>query len=89
MAPKTPNALPRSFGSLNVVVSSPSAAGARNAPNAPWHARAATSMPKLVAAPPTADAAAKPIRPPRNVILRPIRSPIRPPNSSRLPNASA
>jgi hypothetical protein len=43
-------------------------------------------MPKLVAAPPTADAAAKPIAPVRNVTLRPIRSPSRPPNSSRLPN---
>jgi hypothetical protein len=42
-------------------------------------------MPKLVAAPPTADAAAKPSAPARNVILRPIRSPSRPPNSSRLP----
>jgi hypothetical protein len=81
--------LPRSFGSLNVVDRIDSAAGASSAPNAPWAARAVTSMPKLVAAPPTADAAAKPSAPVRNVILRPIRSPSRPPNSSRLPNASA
>jgi hypothetical protein len=81
--------LPRSFGSLNVVDRIDRAAGARSAPNAPWAARAATSMPKLVAAPPTADAAAKPSAPVRNVILRPIRSPSRPPTSSRLPNASA
>jgi len=38
---------------------------------------------------PAADAAAKPIAPVRNVILRPIRSPSLPPNSRRLPNASA
>jgi hypothetical protein len=44
--------LPRSFGSLNVVDRIDSAAGARSAPNAPWQARAMTSMPKLVAAPP-------------------------------------
>jgi len=46
-------------------------------------------MPKLVAALPAADAAAKPSAPARNVTLRPIRSPSRPPTSSRLPNASA
>jgi DNA-binding NarL/FixJ family response regulator len=72
--------LPRSLGSLNVVDRIDSAAGARSAPNAPWTARADTSMPKLVAAPPAADAAAKPSAPTRNVILRPIRSPSRPPN---------
>ena len=47
MAPKTPNALPRSFEPSNVVVSSDSAAGASSAPKAPWQARAAMSMPKL------------------------------------------
>src|SRR2546423_1062608 len=41
-----PNALPRSFGSVNVVVSSDSADGTRIAPNAPWQARAVISMPK-------------------------------------------
>jgi len=84
-----PNALPRSFGSLNVVVSSDSAAGASSAPNAPWQARAVTSMAKLVDAPPMADTAANPISPVRKVTLLPIRSARRPPNSSRLPNASA
>jgi Cytidylate kinase-like family len=44
---------------------------------------------KLCAAPPIAEATAKPSRPPMNVHLRPNRSPSRPPNSSRLPNASA
>jgi len=89
MAPKTPNALPRSFVPSNVVVSSDSAAGASSAPKAPWQARAATSMPKLLAAPPAADAPAKPARPAMNVALRPIKSVSRPPSSSRLPNASA
>jgi len=83
-----PNALPRSFGSLNVVVSSDSAAGASIAPNAPWHARAVTSMTKPVDAPPIADAAAKPASPVMNMTLRPIRSASRPQNSSRLPNDS-
>jgi len=56
-APYTLKALPRSFGSLKVTVSSDSADGASKAPNAPWQARAATSMAKFTAAPPTADAA--------------------------------
>ena len=47
-----PNALPRSFGSVNVVVSSDSADGTRIAPNAPWQARAVISMAKLTEAPP-------------------------------------
>ena len=83
-----PNALPRSFGSVNVVVSSDSADGTRIAPNAPWQARAVTSMAKLTEAPPTAETPAKPARPVRNITLRPNRSASRPPNSSRLPNAS-
>src|SRR5215470_12555547 len=89
IAPYTPNALPRSLASLNVVVSSDSAEGASSAPNAPWQARAATSIPKLVAAPPTADAVANPTRPVRKVTLRPSRSASLPPSNSKLPNASA
>jgi hypothetical protein len=84
-----PKALPRSLASLNVVVSSDSAAGASIAANTPWQARAVTSMVKLTEAPPTAEATAKPIRPVRNMTLRPIRSASRPQNSSRLPNDSA
>ena len=60
MPAKMPNALLRSSGSVNVVVSSDSAAGASIAANAPCTARAPTSTPKLCAAPPTADAPAKP-----------------------------
>jgi len=91
MAPKMPNARARSRGRVNVVVSTASTAsavGASRAPNAPCKARAATSMPKLSAAPPHAEAAAKPISPMMNVRLRPIRSLRRPPRSSRLPKAS-
>ena len=83
-----PNALPRSFGSVKVVASSDSAAGARTAPNTPWQARAVTSIPKFTDAPPTAEATAKPARPVMNMTLRPIRSASLPQNNSRLPNDS-
>jgi hypothetical protein len=69
-----PNALPRSFCSVNVVVSSDSADGTRIAPNTPWQARAVTSMAKLTEAPPTAETPAKPIRPARKVTFRPNRT---------------
>src|SRR5215213_4020020 len=46
-----PNALLRSAGSVKVVVSSDSAAGASMAANAPCSARAPTSTPKVCAAP--------------------------------------
>src|SRR5581483_8036694 len=82
-----PNARPRSFGSLNVVVSSDSADGTRIAPNAPWQARAVISMTKLTEAPPTAETPAKPASPIRNVTLRPSRSASLPPSRSRLPKA--
>src|SRR5580693_1076637 len=88
MAPYTPNALPRSFGSVKVVVSSDSAAGASIAANTPWQARAVTSISKLTDAPPIAEATAKPVRPVRNIRCRPTRSASRPQNSSRLPNDS-
>ncbi len=89
IAPKTPNAFPRSAGSVNVVVSSESAAGASIAAKTPCSARADTSIPNDCAEPPSADALAKPSRPAMNVHLRPKRSEMRPPSSSRLPNASA
>ena len=89
MAPKTPNALARSCGSVNVVANRESAAGASIAAKTPCSARAPTSSSKLWAAPPSADAPAKPTRPAMNVHLRPNRSAMRPPSSSRLPNASA
>ena len=87
--PKMPNALPRSRGSVNVVVSSASADGASIAPKRPCKARAATSTPKDPAAPPMAEATENPSRPPMKVHLRPNRSPMRPPRSNSEPNASA
>ena len=39
IAPNTPNALARSFGSVNVVTSTDSAEGTSSAANAPWQAR--------------------------------------------------
>ena len=84
-----PNALLRSPSPVNVVVSSDNAAGASSAPNAPWNVRAATSSVKFCAAPPIADAIANPASPTMNVHLRPNKSLMRPPISSRLPNASA
>ncbi len=83
-----PNALPRSFGTVKVVASSESAAGASMAANTPWQARAVTSIAKFTEAPPIAEATAKPARPVMNMTLRPIKSASRPQNSSRLPNDS-
>ena len=81
-----PNALARSLGSVNVVVSSDSAEGTSSAANAPWQARAVISMAKLTDAPPMAETTANPARPARKVVLRPSRSASLPPSSSRLPN---
>src|SRR5436853_336046 len=58
-----PNALLRSLGSVNVVVSSDSAEGTSSAANAPWQARAVISMAKLTDAPPMAETTANPARP--------------------------
>ncbi len=87
-APKTPKALPRSCGSVKVTVSSERAAGARIAPNRPCTPRATTRTPKDGAAPPAAEAIAKPIRPPMKVHLRPKMSEIRPPSRSSEPKVS-
>ena len=72
IAPNTPNALARSFGSVNVTVMRDSAAGASSAANAPCRARAANSSSWLRARPPSADAPAKPSRPMMKVRLRPV-----------------
>ena len=71
-APNTPNALARSFGSVNVTVTMDSAAGAIRAAKAPWRARAANSSSWLGARPPSADAPANPSRPMMKVRLRPV-----------------
>src|SRR5438552_11618279 len=87
--PKTPKARPRSCGSVNVLTRVPSADGARTAPNAPCSARAVTRTTNVPAAPPIAEAIAKPTRLVINTHLRLKMSPSRPPTSSRLPNDSA
>ena len=71
-APKTPKALARSFGSVNVTVTIDRAAGAISAAKAPWSPRAANNCSWLAATPPSAEAAAKPSRPMMNVRLRPV-----------------
>jgi len=73
---------------VNVTVSVESAAGASIAPNAPCAPRPITSTAKLFAAPPSADAAAKPTRPMISIRRRPTRSDSRPPSSSSPPKAS-
>src|SRR5438309_8293248 len=87
--PKTPKALPLSRGSENVLTRVPRADGARTAPKAPCSARAATRTTNEPAAPPIAEAIAKPTRLVINTHLRLKVSPSRPPTSSRLPNDSA
>ena len=89
MAPKMPNAFARSLASVKVTASSESAAGASSAPKTPCAARELSSIASLAAAPPTAEAPAKPIRPMTKARLRPHRSPIRPPKSSSPPKARA
>src|SRR5437899_4704931 len=87
--PKTPKARPRSRWLVNVLTRVPRAAGARTAPKAPCSARAATRTTNEPAAPPIAEAIAKPTRLVMNTHLRLKMSPSRPPTSSRLPNDSA
>ena len=55
MAPKTPNAFARSFGSWNVTVISASAAGASRAAKTPCSARAPNSSCAFIATPPSAE----------------------------------
>ena len=71
-APKTPKALARSLGSVNITVTMDSDAGAISAANPPCSARAANSMPSVCAKPPSAEAPAKPSRPMMKVRLRPV-----------------
>ena len=90
IAPKIPNARPRSFASpANVTDSIDSAAGASIAANPPCATRAASSSANPFAAPPAADATANPDTPMMNSRLRPKKSQSRPPGSRRLPNARA
>jgi hypothetical protein len=67
----TPNARARSRASVKVTVSSDSDAGAINAANAPWSARAPNSIAESWARPPSADAVAKPRSPITSIRRRP------------------
>jgi hypothetical protein len=65
-------ALPRSSGSVKVVVNNANTAGANKAPNMPWMVRAATNMVKFWATAPKAEAVAKPASPMMSAFLRPM-----------------
>ena len=88
IAPITPNAFARSFGTLKVTEIIASAAGASSAPKTPCNARDAKRSPWVDEIPPSADAPAKPMSPTMKMRLRPMKSPMRPPRRSKEPNAS-
>ncbi len=67
---------------------SESATAETTAPPSPCTARAATSMPWLVASPHVIEASVKSVTPPRNMRRCPNRSPSRPPRSRKPPNVS-
>ena len=71
IAPITPNALARSFGTVKVTEIIARAAGASRAAKTPCNARAANNIPWFAATPPRADAAAKPIKPIKKTLRRP------------------
>ena len=70
-APNTPNALARSFESVNATVINDKTDGAKSAAKRPWRPRAAKMNSWLVAIPPSAEALAKPSKPTSKVRLRP------------------
>ena len=71
IAPKTANAFARSFAAWKVTVTRDSAAGASIAAKAPCKARAMNSCQPTCAAPPIADAMAKPDSEMIRILLRP------------------
>ena len=85
IAAQTPSAFARSAPSWKVVVMMASAAGEMNAAPKPWSARDPISIPELVASPSRSEAAVKTTRPKRNSLLRPSRSPARPPSRRKPP----
>ena len=86
MMPAAAKALLSSFRSVKVTAMSDSAAGASAAAKPPCTARAVISTAIFGAPPPSAEAAANPASPVRNMRLRPNTSDSRPANGSRLPN---
>ena len=86
--PNTPIAFARSAASVKRLMISDSATAETTAPPRPCTARAATSMPWLVARPHETDASVKSATPPRNIRRCPNRSPSRPPSRRNPPNVS-
>ena len=80
-------AIARSAGFGNSVTSSASTAADATAPPSPWMNRATISSTWLSESPQAAEASVNSTRPPKNMRLRPKRSPSRPPRSRKLPNA--
>ena len=80
------SALTRSLPSGKELTTSASTAGEASAPPTPWMARAASSMPAVVASPPASEASVKTVSPTMNIRRRPRMSPARPPSSSSPPN---
>ena len=71
IAAYTANARLRAGPAGNVVVISASAAGEASAAPRPWSARAASSVPSVVARPPSPEATAKIARPIMKILRRP------------------
>src|SRR3984957_19597739 len=82
------SALTRSLPSGKELTTSASTAGEASAPPTPWIARAASSIPAVVARPPASEASVKMVRPAMNMRRRPRMSPARPPSNSSPPNVS-
>ena len=88
MAAQTLMAFARSGPSAKVVVMIESAAGAISAPPRPWSPRQRIRSSELGASPLSSDATVKTTTPTRNTLLRPMRSPARPPSSRKPPKTS-
>ena len=88
IAAYTANARLRGGPAGNVVVMSERAVGEAMAAPSPCSMRAPIIWPSLCAMPPSSEATAKITTPAMKTLRRPSRSPMRPPSSSRPPNAS-
>jgi hypothetical protein len=88
MAENRASARIRAFVSVKVVVMRASVFGPAIAAPSPCTILAVTSQAAEVARPPASEASVNNPTPPTNSLRRPIRSPARPPSSSRPPNTS-
>jgi hypothetical protein len=86
--PNTPIAFARSAGSVKSVIRSESATAETTAPPTPCTARAAMSIPWVVAMPQASEAAVKRPIPDRKSFRCPKRSPSLPPSSRKPPKVS-